>query len=221
MTEKLKTNTDTNFLKLIGIITMTIDHIGLILFPNISILRVIGRIAFPIFAYGIAVGSVYTKDIKKYLLRLAILAVLFQVVYTLRCLPDWTNTFFQLNIFFTLSFGLACIIGIQQKKWWLTAICLIASFFLNIDYGYGGVLLIITFYIFRNKPLISAIMVAPQLLCMQIDRFLIYGLSIQSFSIFSMPFIYMKTNFNLKINKYVFYVFYPLHFLVLYLISIF
>ena len=54
-------------LKLIGIASMTIDHIGYFIFPQYTILRVIGRLAYPIFAYMIAEGCRYTKNKKRYL----------------------------------------------------------------------------------------------------------------------------------------------------------
>ena len=55
-------------LKMIATVAMLIDHIGAVLFPQIEILRIIGRIAFPIFAYMIAEGCVHTKSKKKYFL---------------------------------------------------------------------------------------------------------------------------------------------------------
>ena len=73
MKEYTKLNTDTNFIKLIAIITMTIDHIGAVFFENCLIFRIIGRIAFPLFVYSIMIGYFNTKSIKKYILRLFII----------------------------------------------------------------------------------------------------------------------------------------------------
>ena len=61
---KLKTNLDTNFLKLIAIFAMLIDHIGGAFFPEAGWFRWIGRLAFPIFCYCMTVGLLYTRDIK-------------------------------------------------------------------------------------------------------------------------------------------------------------
>ena len=61
-------------------ISMTIDHVGMILFPEVIAFRIIGRIAFPIFAYMIAEGCRYTKNRKKYLLTLLGLGVICQIV---------------------------------------------------------------------------------------------------------------------------------------------
>ena len=55
-----------NQLKILAIICMTIDHIGVAFFPNEPLLRMIGRLAFPIFSYGIAEGCRYTRNKRRY-----------------------------------------------------------------------------------------------------------------------------------------------------------
>lgn len=59
---------DATALKLIGVVTMTIDHIGYILFPKLALLRIIGRLAYPVFAYLIAEGCAYSRHKTKYFL---------------------------------------------------------------------------------------------------------------------------------------------------------
>ena len=78
---KTKTGLTGNQLKLIAMITMTCDHVGLQLFPHLQWLRFIGRLAMPIYAYMVAEGCRYTRDRKKYLLRLLGMGALCQVVY--------------------------------------------------------------------------------------------------------------------------------------------
>ncbi|MBQ8513752.1 MAG: hypothetical protein IJ497_14175, partial [Clostridia bacterium] len=68
-------------LKLIAAVTMFIDHMGLILFPGQMIFRVIGRLAFPIYAYCIAEGFRYTRNRWHYFLRIFILGAVCQIVY--------------------------------------------------------------------------------------------------------------------------------------------
>ena len=70
-----------NQLKVLAMVTMTLDHIGVQLFPGVLWLRVAGRLAMPIYAWMIAEGCRHTRDRKKYLLRLASLALLCQIVY--------------------------------------------------------------------------------------------------------------------------------------------
>lgn len=64
---RLRTNLDTDFLKLIAILSMLLDHIGAVFFPEHPAFRWVGRLAFPIFCYCMTVGLLYTRDIKRYL----------------------------------------------------------------------------------------------------------------------------------------------------------
>ena len=136
---KLKTNLDTDFLKLIAIISMTIDHVGGNLFPQYPVFRWIGRLAFPIFAYCLTVGLLYTHDIKKYLLRLGAFALISQPFYIFASHPwDWRTEWMNMNIFFTLLVSLLAMWGLHTKKWWLfTAMFLLASL-VNFDYSGRG-----------------------------------------------------------------------------------
>mgnify|MGYP003296562490 CR=1 FL=1 len=77
----VRTNSDTGLLKLIAMIAMLCDHAGKMLFPQYRVLRIIGRIAFPIYAYCIAVGCVYTRNPFAYLKRIALLALISQPIY--------------------------------------------------------------------------------------------------------------------------------------------
>lgn len=79
LTEKSTSRND--LLKLTAMITMLIDHIGAVLFPGVMILRTIGRIAFPIFAYQISKGFRHTSDLKKYATRLLIFGLISQIPY--------------------------------------------------------------------------------------------------------------------------------------------
>lgn len=70
-----------NVLKIIALITMTLDHVGLLLLHNYQPFRIIGRIAFPLFAYMIAEGCRYTKNKRNYFLRIFGLGLLCQLAY--------------------------------------------------------------------------------------------------------------------------------------------
>ena len=88
-----------NQLKIIAMITMLMDHIGVNLFPSVTILRVIGRLSFPIFAYMIAEGCRYTRDRKNYLFTIAALGILCQLVFYV-----FTQSLYQgILITFTIS----------------------------------------------------------------------------------------------------------------------
>ena len=222
---KIVGNLDTNFLKIIAIISMTFDHFGKEFFPDIIILQVIGRIAFPIFAYCIVVGCLYTSDFKKYIQRLLVFGVLSQPIYILSSFPNWNEfieNFWVLNIFFTLILGAIAIKSLEQKKWIIFFVDIITVCMFNFDYGIYGIIVMLIFYMFRNNY-IMAIIVST--LYMSIPFFtsndvslLGFSFGLQGFAVFALIPIFCKTNFNFKINKYFFYVYYPAHFFLIFII---
>ena len=72
-----------NVLKIIAAISMVIDHIGVMFFPYVKIYRILGRLAYPIFAFMIAEGCKYTKNQLKYFFTIFVFAVVIQLVYYL------------------------------------------------------------------------------------------------------------------------------------------
>ena len=114
-------------LKIIASVCMLIDHIGAV-FPSPwvfrQVLRLIGRIAFPIYAYLIAQGCKHTKDIYKYLLRLGIFALISEIPFDIAFMhykrdgvltPD-INFLDDTNVFYTLFLGVASIIIYERVK---------------------------------------------------------------------------------------------------------
>ena len=123
---------------------MTIDHIGLFLFPQFFVLRLIGRLAFPIFAWLIANGAQHARDTKLYLLRLVSFALISQIPFFLAH-RQLDQTLWGLNIFFTLSLGLAAILLIRKTNNKLLHVIISIAFaligsLLRVDYGSAGVL---------------------------------------------------------------------------------
>ena len=101
----------TNFdLKLIAIITMTIDHIGAIIYNDIDIFRIIGRISFPLFAFLLVEGFKNSSNRLKYFLRLIIFAFITQPIY------DYAFKSNTLNILFTFSLGFLLMMIIEFSK---------------------------------------------------------------------------------------------------------
>lgn len=207
---------------------MTLDHVGKSFFPEMIILQIIGRIAFPIFAYCIVVGCLYTHDFKKYIMRLGLFAIISQPIYVLRLsenLETYIQNFTLWNIFFTLILGALAVKSLEQKKWvGLISVLLIVSLF-NFDYGINGVALMLVFYIFRQKPLLS-ILISGMLLGLHAlsgGSLSLFGLmiDIQGFAVLALIPIFWRTHFNIKVNKYFFYVYYPAHLLVICLIKLF
>ena len=159
-------------LKCIAMISMLIDHTSVAYFGQTTLFNVIGRIAFPIFAFQISEGYIHTKNLKKYLLRLFCFAIISQVPFMLFD-SMFTNNF-SFNIFGTLFVGLLAILLYDKisncsfeltkdKKFNLTinkifgfipAILLgIVSEVCCFDYGFWGVAIIFLFYFFKNDKL--------------------------------------------------------------------
>lgn len=198
-------------LKWIGLITMVIDHVGLIFFPNILIFNLIGRISFPIFAFTTAIGFMYTKNIARYGLRLLIFAIISEPFYDFALFGTIFYTGRQ-NVLFTFA------IGVLMLYFWLcyeqivfrclaVLLILLISEFLAVDYNSMGLLMILFFYCFHNEYLKRDISVAA------VNVVLIGG--IQSFAVFSLIPIHLYRGTKGREMKYIFYLFYPAHFAVL------
>ena len=226
---KLKTNLDTDFIKIIAVVSMTIDHIGGAFFPQYPAFRWIGRIAFPLFCYCLTVGMMYTGDIKKYLFRLGAFAVISQPFWILAFnSDDITGNIFNLNIFFTLIVSLLGACGFKERKWWLFILVLILLNVINFDYAMTGLILILIFYLCRNKPWLGAAVYTltylPALNGNMADPLALkiggHAIGFEIFALLALPFIYIQTNSGLKISKWFFYIYYPAHLFAIYLIGI-
>lgn len=102
-------------LKIVAILTMTIDHVGLILFNNNLIFRTLGRIAMPIFAFQIAVGFKNTHSKSKYILRIFLLAIISEIPFDLMLYSSNYSTA-NLNICFCFTLALIALYLIDLGK---------------------------------------------------------------------------------------------------------
>lgn len=198
-------------LKWIGLITMVIDHVGVVFFPHIWILNIIGRISFPIFAFTTAIGFMYTKNIMRYGLRLLIFAVISEPFYDL-ALFGTPFYFGRQNVLFTFAIGVVMLylwLCYEQIIFRCLAVILVllVSEFLAVDYNSMGLLMILCFYCFYNEYLKRDLSVAV------INLLFIGG--IQSFAIFSLIPIHLYKGKKGREMKSIFYLFYPLHLAVL------
>ena len=100
---------------MIAMLSMLADHIGAVLFPEQILFRVIGRLAFPIFAYTLVEGFFYTHDIKKYMCRIGILALLSEIPFDLT-VSGKILEFGHQNIFFTLFIGLVMMYFLMKSS---------------------------------------------------------------------------------------------------------
>lgn len=223
-------------IKIIAIVSMVIDHIGLFFFPQYEIFRIIGRIAFPLFAWFIANGARYTHNIKTYALRLFAFALISQIPFTLANLQIGNPLWYQ-NVIFTLFFGLLSIIIIKNTKnkffWILGAlVCAALAGVLNSDYGAAGVFSIIAFYLFFDNMTYmffaqSIILFVLPLFVFLTENSLHMGLSsfypasqIEGFGLLSLFFISLYNKKRGLPTKYLFYYFYPIQYIVIFILKL-
>ncbi|MGN0332661.1 MAG: TraX family protein [Lachnospiraceae bacterium] len=201
-------------LKCVAIVTMLIDHVGAIFFPEYLIFRYIGRIAFPIFCFLLVEGFFHTRDIRKYMFRLGTFALISEIPYDL-AFRGVALEFEKQNVFFTLFIGVALMYALEQCPEWPVKIVevLLAMWFavlLCTDYSFKGILLISIYYFFRKYKWLK--------LGLGAVWSLLWG-EIQRYSILA-SFLLAAYNGEKGYSfKYFFYVFYPLHLFVLFVIS--
>ena len=208
-------------LKWIAIITMVVDHMGIFLARNgmslqgYYIMRGIGRLSFPIFAFLLVEGFVHTKDYKKYIARILAFAIISEPIYDL---------FIHKSLFyggFCVMFNFA--ISLVGLYFWKKAehgnlrekilpgvlIVLLAgiAWVLDVEYSWKCVLITILFYTLRYNVGVRNVMVACVLLA---DSSLVGMCGV--LALVPITFYNGKPG---KFPKWLGYVFYPLHFVIL------
>lgn len=202
-------------LKIIAIITMTIDHLGVFIFPGHIIFRIIGRLSFIIFAFLIANGFKYTRNIENYCIRLLAMAFICQI-------PDMLlKVNYPGNIFFGLTLGLMSINLLNQKNIKASIgyiLILLLSIILNIDYGIYGILMINFFYLIEEQNILKVIQVILFLIIQTFGIFILKFAYITYFSIISLPIIWQyngEKGYSSKWLNNLFYLYYPVHLIII------
>ncbi len=231
-----------NTIKILAVICMIIDHIGYMILPQIKLLNIIGRLAFPLFAYFIAEGCKYTKNKLKHFMLILSLGVLFQSVYFI-----YFGVVGLLNIFLTFSVSIFLIYVLEEVKIsfyeskklfalnaFIFLACILVVFVVckrvQIDYGFFGVMLPVwisftyspnTRYAKKYKKIdndnLRLIVFALGIILLaffnRINSYLIFG-------ILAVPVMLLYNGKKGKYNlKYFFYVIYPLHMVVIHFLS--
>lgn len=216
---KIKHN---ELLKVIAIIAMVIDHIGFMFFPEHIEFRILGRIAFPIFAFQLAKGYLHTSNKNQYLSRLWVFALLSQIPYTL-----YFETF-NLNILFTLIISLFLIDRIHKKEWyWIFPIAFlsflprIAPDLPTFDYGWYGILTPLAFY-FLSLPNQKFKLLLAQVALTGLYVWSGETFEVQWFALIGVLIVlYLPLDkWKVYLNKSFFYWFYPAHLAFLLLLKI-
>lgn len=213
-------------LKYIAFLSMLIDHTNkALIYPilNEGILQhisnlfdIIGRIAFPLFAFFVVEGFFKTKNRKKYLTNLFVFAVISEVPFDMFL----TSTFFNTranNVLFTLALSLITIwiIDILKNKlenkpptlWYLVSVVVIIiscfiSMQLGLDYEHHSIIIVYLFYIFYNKPVVGCAIAYLSIIT-------------EVWSILGFGLVLTYNGERGKQNKIINYWFYPVHLLIL------
>lgn len=199
-------------LKVIALISMTVDHVGVVLYPDLLWLRYIGRIAFPIYCFLLTEGFVYTRDRNQYMLRMLVLGVLSEIPFDLAGKGDILELGSQ-NVFFTLLIGLLMMKFLEQagngaERVGIILFAMFAAEFLRTDYGAYGILLIALYHRFRGSKIWQSVSVAAW-------NFL-SGTLVQYPGVFAVfPLLLYNGKRGRKMG-YFFYLYYPVHLLILY-----
>lgn len=229
-----------NVLKIIALVSMTIDHAGLLLMDNNKLMRIIGRIAFPIFAYMIAEGCRYTKNKRKYFSRIFALGILCQMVYYIAEHNVDQGILMTFSVSILLSFAVLWVEnkireltedgghGNQKLLWLFPAVLIFLTavicgeirlfpggWHISFDYGFYGIMLPVLIVLGRDKT---------QKLLLAAAGIILIALSaggIQWFSLFALIFLICYNGQRGRRNmKYLFYIYYPLHMAVIYGLSV-
>ena len=229
-------NTNTTLLKLIALVFMFIDHAGKMCFPAVAEMRILGRIAFPLYCWCLVVGSCHTRSFPRYLLRIAVIGALSQPLYMVAL----NHRAGEINIFLTLFVALLGLWGLREKWYfshlWAPAVALVLAHLLGVDYGWKGVLLVFLLYAVRDSRAgIAAVMVA---FCLYwgsgsmgvtdifdinlnwLTRSAIGGmvspfLKLQGLALLALPFMLIPMPWPVKLPRWTGYVLYPAHLVLL------
>lgn len=215
---------DGTTLKIIAMICMLFDHLGDNIFLSQTWMRIIGRIALPLFAFCISEGYIHTKDKKRYLKRLLLFSIISEIPFNL--LLNGTIIYLEhQNVILTFSIAVLSLIifdkiTTNKKKisyvygTFIVLLFAVISLLLKTDYNLFAVLLVFIYYVFNSKGnnIRNIIGTVYQLLLRNVGIYIFGALS-------CIP-IFLYNGKKGKGIKWLFYIFYPGHMLIIYLIKI-
>lgn len=222
-------------LHIIAMIFMLCDHMWATIL-DYEWLTCLGRIAFPIFAFLITEGYIHTSNINKYIKRMVIFAIITEIPFNLMVSASPIYPFHQ-NVLWTFVISLLTLkylnfddVKNSFKSILIILLAIIIATVTMCDYFGAGVMMVVGFYIFRKSKLLQLLMM------IYVNMILLQGYSYpidiagytyyfpqQGFAVLSLIFIWLyngKQGYHAKWFKIFCYAFYPLHMLILYLLTI-
>ena len=221
-------------LKLIACITMLIDHFGYAIVPYLPVpyrvelyyaCRIIGRLAFPIYCFLLAEGMQRTRNPQNYILRLGIGILLAELPFDI--LFEGGISWAYQSVMVTLTLGAVMLLCMRRiQKNWLKGLLvlpfILAAELAKCDYGGWGIAMIATFALFDTGPVkFVAILLINLMMPSAAISVLGIPVSVQLFAMVAMIPIFLYSGKKLTCNpvvQWAFYLYYPLHLLLLWVI---
>jgi len=204
---------------------MVIDHLGFLVFPDVIALRIIGRLAWPLFAWALVIGALHTRALSRYIVRVSLwgavlagfyaafmqafyLNILLALALSLTLMALWQRLRKTYNLRNVLMFGGAVILT--------SVLCR----YVETDYGFWGIM----------TPVMAYMVCLEKDLTYPLDRhpaFWMFALGlcvtafvkgwVQPFSLLALVFIAMTDGSKGdKVPSLFFYIFYPAQFVLVY-----
>lgn len=241
--KKVKFEINSVWLHIFAMSFMLLDHMWATLFLDYDWMTCVGRIAFPIFAFMTVEGYMHTSNLKKYITRLLITAVISEIPFNLMVAGTWIYPYHQ-NVIWTFLIGLMLIhfneLARKKEKPWLNILVAVATTLLGVvlgilsfsDYNAAGVLTVLVFYFLREKKWWNLLIQLALLYYINVEYLKGYCFDVtvfgktftivqQGFALLSLAFIWLYKGKQGKKNKafqYFCYAFYPLHMVILWLL---
>ena len=208
------------WLKVIAVISMLIDHTSAVILEQIPglenpafLMRIIGRLAFPIYCFLLVEGFYHTRSRAKYAGRLFLFSLISEVPFDLafsRRMWDFSSN----NVFFTLLFGLLVIWGVEKIRQKFVADVYgekAAAIRVILDYDLSGIVTIFAIFMFYPKK-VKGMGIGVLVLTLLASI-------IEAAAFLDMIPVYFYNGTRGKQMKYFFYVFYPAHLFLLAMIA--
>lgn len=245
-TKKFRFELTSFALHIMAMVFMIFDHLwGVFATDGYLWMTCIGRLTYPIFAFMIVEGYFHTKNLKKYVLRLLIFALISEIPFNLVMSSSWIAPLHQ-NVLWTFLIGILLIFlneKANKKALWVRILVFIGTVLLGcllgiitfVDYNHGGVLIILMFYVFRERKwwallgqIVCLYFISVEVISGQFIPIELFGktfeLVVQSFCVLALIPIWLYQGKQGPYNKairYLYYGFYPAHLLLFALIRMF
>ena len=213
---------------------MLLDHLWATVVPGNNWMTYVGRLAFPIFAFQAAEGYYHTADFTQYCKRLLFFGLLSEIPFNLMLMSSWVYPFHQ-NVMFTLLLGLLALRAVDRmeaaENWkvrLLSAVsilgCCLWGAVTFVDYGAYGVMMVLVFGLSRRMPYAKLFQLAAMILInvvlMEGQMLIVFGreFPVQGFAVLALLPIWLYNGEKGRRSKALqtgFYLFYPIHMVIL------